>query len=79
MIAADLGKEVNVIIIIDINIAPSQKLITSTQYEVRILTLSTDKFKVCLNQLKHYLTSECLTLAKKFLNFSLFFSNFIFT
>ena len=54
MIAADLGKEVNVIIITDINIAPSQKLITSTQYEVRILTLSTDKFKVCLNQLKHY-------------------------
>lgn len=54
MIAADLGKEVNVIIIIDINIIPSQKLITSTQYEVRILTLSTDKFKVYLNQLKNY-------------------------
>ena len=54
MIAADLEKEVNVIIIIDINITPSQKIITSTQYEVRILTLSTDKFKVYLNQLKHY-------------------------
>ena len=54
MIAADLGKEVNVIIIIGINITPSQKLITSTQYKVRILTLSTDKFKVYLNQLKHY-------------------------
>ena len=55
MIAADLGKEVDVIIIIDINITPSQKIInTSTQYEVRILTLSTDKFKVYLNQLKHY-------------------------
>lgn len=54
MITADLGKEVNVIIIIDINIIPSQKLITSTQYEVRILTLSTDKFKVYLNRLKYY-------------------------
>ena len=54
MVAADLGKEVNVIIIIGINITPSQKLITSNQYEVRILTLSTDKFKVYLNQLKYY-------------------------
>lgn len=54
MITADLGKEVNVVIIIDINIIPSQNLITSTQYEVRILTLSIDKFKVYLNQLKHY-------------------------